>query len=142
VGAGLGGANLAGADLAYVEAQRANFNGADLTETNLGSARLQYATFLNANLTDANLHGAYLTGADFGKIEYGTKEQLVSELVPEYYDSRATLAGARISVHTDLPDGKNLTESLFPWKERGMIVVNREGYVLDPQPEQQSGTLK
>lgn len=138
-GAGLVDADLTNAHLAYVEARGTNFAGADLTGANLGSARLQGANFKNANLTRANLHGADLSGADFGKIEYGDRDELTSALVPNYYDSRATLVQARISVHTILPDGKNLRESLFPWKEWGMVVVNREGYVLDPQPPQFQG---
>ena len=135
-GAGLVDADLTNADLALVEARGTNFSGADLTGANLGSARLQGANFKNANLTGANLHGADLTRADFGKIEYGDRDDLTSALVPVYYDSRATLAQARISVHTILPDGKDLRKSLFPWRERGMVVVNREGYLLDPQPPQ------
>ena len=63
------GANLGGADLAYVNLgganlYEANLSGAYLGGANLHEANLRGANLRGADLTGANLHGADLVGAD------------------------------------------------------------------------------
>ena len=58
------GANLASANLAYVNIERANLTGANLASADLAGADLARANLDGANLTGANLEGAYLAGAN------------------------------------------------------------------------------
>jgi uncharacterized protein YjbI with pentapeptide repeats len=129
------GANLSNARLTLTTAKGARFSTANLHGADLAGASLQGTNFHGANLQGADLHGADLTGADLGTPPRNPAE-VRTALIPTDTDSRANLKDATISIHTILPDGKNLSESAFPWKDRGMIVINREGYVLDPQPVQ------
>jgi uncharacterized protein YjbI with pentapeptide repeats len=78
------GANLNGANLAWVDLVRANLYGAnlawvDLAGANLNGANLYGVNLKGANLKGANLYGAYLEGANleganlYGANLYGAK---------------------------------------------------------------------
>jgi len=111
----LAGANLAGANLAGANLAGANLAGAYLAGAYLAGAYLAGANLAGANLAGANLAGAYLAGA-YRLHVCGSRHPV-----------RVTAAGTvAIGCHA-------LT--VAEWRERGVLIAEREGYDAEAQRE-------